>query len=487
MPGVTTLPVESDALSSRVGDGGEVSVLALAWSAEEPWRVGEIAMPPPVGQSEILGRGEGEPGETRVRFARQRPGAFVPGPPLEGAALSRRQLVLTSKDDGLVVESVGRCELRVNGLRSEAAPLRPGDTLYLRRQLLMVCTRRPAFIPKGCFVPPSAWGEFGEPDSFGILGESPATWHLREQLAFVAKSPKHVLLVGASGTGKELAARAIHAMSSRASKPFVARNAATFPAGLIDAELFGSAKNYPNAGMPERPGLMGLVEGGTLFLDEIAELPMEQQAHLLRVLDAGGEYTRLGEGTPRRADFRLVGATNRDPSALKHDLGARLTSVVELSPLASRREDIPLLARHLLFAAAKESPDLAGRFVTRDAAGRLSARFSPGFIDCALRQDLKNNTRQLEALLWKAMSESPQSEVSAPSEWRREAASSPPRAATLGSSRPSSAEPSADEIRDALAAVGGSVGKASSILGLPNRFALYRLMKKHGIGGKDSE
>jgi len=82
------------------------------------------------------------------------------------------------------------------------------------------------------------------------------------------------------------------------------------------------------------------------------------------------------------------------------------------------------------------------------------------------------------------MSESPQSEVSAPSEWRRESASSPPGAATSGSSRPSAAEPSADEIRDALGAVGGSVGKAASLLGLPNRFALYRLMKKHGIGDK---
>jgi two-component system nitrogen regulation response regulator GlnG/two-component system response regulator HydG len=146
-----------------------------------------------------------------------------------------------------------------------------------------------------------------------------------------------------------------------------------------------------------------------------------------------------------------------------------------------------LLARHLLFAAAKESPDLAGRFVSRDASGRPIARFAAGFIDCALRQDLKTNTRQLEALLWKAMSESPQSEVVPPSEWRRESASSPPGAAMPGSSPPSSGEPSADEIRDALAAVGGSKGKAASILGLANRFALYRLMKKHGIDDKDSE
>jgi two-component system nitrogen regulation response regulator GlnG/two-component system response regulator HydG len=488
MPDLTTvLPVESGVLSSRAGDGGEATVVVLAWSAEEPWRVGEIAMSAPIGQSEVFGRGDGEPGEARVRFGRQRPGTYAPGPPLQGEGVSRRQLVITSKEDGLVIDSVGQCELRVNGVRTSAAVIRPGDTIYLRRQLLLLCTRRPAFIPEGRFLPQTAWGEFGEPDAFGILGESPATWHLREQLAFVGKSNKHVLLVGASGSGKELAARAIHAMSSRAPKPFAARNAATLPAGLIDAELFGSARNYPNAGMPERPGLIGSVDGGTLFLDEIAELPLEQQAHLLRVLDARGEYTRLGESTPRRADFRLVGATNRDPSTLKHDLAARLTSIIELLPLASRREDIPLLARHLLFAAARESPDVAERFVGRDGSGRTFARFTPGFIDCALRQDLKNNTRQLEALLWKAMSQSTQSYVEPPNEWRRETSSAPPGAAVSASSRPSSSEPSADQIRDALGAVGGSIGKAASILGLSNRFALYRLMKKHGISDKNPE
>ncbi len=137
-------------------------------------------------------------------------------------------------------------------------------------------------------------------------------WQMRERIAFAANAGKHVLLHGESGTGKELAARALHALSSRAGKPFVSRNAATLPSGLIDAELFGSARNYPNAGMPERAGLVGQADGGTLFLDEIAEIPAEQQAHLLRVLDADGEYQRLGEATTRRSDLVLVGATNRD-------------------------------------------------------------------------------------------------------------------------------------------------------------------------------
>jgi len=484
MPGSTTLPVSSVALSGRVGDGGEIPVLALAWSAKEPYRVGEIAVLAPVGESQVLGRGEGESDEARTRFYRQRPATFTPGPALEGDGLSRRQLLLTTQEDGVVVESIGRCELQVNGARCERAVLHPGDTLYLRRQLLLLFTRRAAFIPKSRHLPPSSWGEFGESDKHGILGESPATWQLREQLAFVAKSATHALLLGASGTGKELAARAIHAMSNRASKPFVARNATTLPAGLIDAELFGSAKNYPNAGMPERPGLVGQADGGTLFLDEIAELPLEQQGHLLRLLDMGGEYQRLGEATTRRSDMRLVGATNRDPAALKHDLRARLTSVVELTTLASRREDIPLLARHLLLRAAKQSPEVAGRFVDETATGRPLARFAPAFIDFALRQEFPANTRQLEAALWKAMSEAPDRDVLAPSEWRSEATAGRPGAPAAVAPRPP-AEPTADEIRAALASVGGSVGKAARNLGLSSRFALYRLMKKHGIEGAE--
>src|SRR5260370_9989462 len=166
--------------------------------------------------------------------------------------------------------------------------------------------------------------------------------------------------------------------------------------------------------MPERPGLVGQADGGTLFLDEIAELPQEQQGHLLRLLDMGGEYQRLGEATTRRSDLRLIGATNRDASALKHDLRARLTSVVELTTLASRREDIPLLARHLLLRAAQQSPEVAGRFVDRGVAGRPFVRFAPAFIDYPLPQEFPPKPRQLEAPLWKARSQTAHSTILTP-------------------------------------------------------------------------
>ena len=478
----TTLPVESELLGQNVRDGGEIDVLVLAWSSEQPERVGEIAVLT-TGTPQVIGRGEGEPGEARLVFVRQRPGSFEAGPPLAGAGLSRRQLLVEVGEQGVTVERIGQCELRVNGVACERAVLRPGDTVYLRRQVLLLYVKRVLMIAKARFLSRTAGGAFGEPDEHGIIGESPATWLLREQLAFIAQSGTHALLVGASGTGKELAARAIHAMSGRAPRPFVARNAATLPLALVDAELFGSARNYPNVGMPERPGLIGQADGGTLFLDEIGELPTEQQAHLLRVLDAGGEYQRLGEATTRRSDFRLVAATNRDPSVLKHDLRARLTSLLTLSPLAERREEIPLLARHLLLRAAAKSPQVAGRFVQKDASGRAVARLGPSFVEAMLHRDFETNTRELDAALWSAMSEAHGDEIAAPA--GQEVAARPRRtegAATGGPLAPSpGGEPTDDAIREALSRAGGRMADAARILGLSSRFALYRLMKKRGI------
>jgi two-component system nitrogen regulation response regulator GlnG/two-component system response regulator HydG len=239
-----------------------------------------------------------------------------------------------------------------------------------------------------------------------MVGESPVAWRIREQVAFAAKASAHVLLLGESGTGKELAARAVHALSPREDGPFVARNAATLPAGLIDAELFGNAKNYPNPGMAERAGLIGQANKGTLFLDEIGELPAELQAHLLRVLDTDGEYQRLGESQTRRSELRLVGATNRAPEHLQHDVLARFAVRVELPPLLARREDIPLFIRHVLLRAARKSPEVAGRFVTKTAGGAPQPQVDPALVEYFLRAPLQANARDIEAILWRAMSES---------------------------------------------------------------------------------
>jgi DNA-binding NtrC family response regulator len=266
----------------------------------------------------------------------------------------------------------------------------------------------------------------------------------------------------------------------------VARNAATLPPGLVDAELFGNLKNYPNPGMPERPGIVAQADGGTLFLDEIGELPWEAQAHLLRVLDAGGEYHRLGDAAPRRSDVRLVAATNRAPEELKHDLLARLTLRLTLPGLDARREDIPLLARHLLEKAAAESPEIAGRFFEPSGEPRVE----PALVELLLRHAYAANVRELESLLWAALQGSPGDRVILTDELREEAAThagAEPAGpgsgigASAPATRPACREPTPDEIRESLRRNDGSVTKSARALGLPNRFVLYRLMKKLGI------
>jgi DNA-binding NtrC family response regulator len=408
---------------------------------------------------------------------RQRPGRNEAGAPLGGLALSREQLIVRSISKGLEIERKGRCELWVGGAAQDRVTLEPGMTALLKGQLLLYCVSRPTTLPPLRYFPADALGDFAACDRTGMLGESESLWALRDRVGFIAQADSHALLVGASGTGKELAAHAIHALSPRTSRPFVARNAATFPAGLLDAELFGNAKNYPNPGMAERPGLVGQANGGMLFLDEIAELPHDAQAHLLRVLDASGEYQRLGEATTRRSDFRLVGATNRAPEALKHDLLARLTLRAELPSLDDRRDDVPLLVQHLLLRAAKKAPALAERFIG-DHDGVPFARVAPALIDHLLRRRYETNLRELDGVLWRAMAGSTRDVVVITDEVAAETA---PR-------RPS--ELTATEVRACVEREKGNLERAAQLLGLSSRFALYRLMKKLGISaatGGDSD
>ena len=398
---------------------------------------------------------------------------------------------------GARIERIGKCALEVNGHRVEGAEVRSGDVITLKRELVLYCTRRPAFVPPPRLFPKEKWGPFGSADAAGIIGESPHVWRMREAIAFAAKADTHVLLLGESGTGKELAARSIHNLSSRVGGSFVARNAATLPSGLIDAELFGNAKNYPNPGMPDRPGLIGEADGGTMFLDEIGELPVELQSHLLRVLDADGEYQRLGDATSRRSRLRLIAATNRDISALKPDFAARFTARVEMPSLEQRREDIPLLARHLLLRAAIKSPEIAGHFIARTEAGYEYPRIHPHLVQHLLQRRYTANIRELDAILWRAMSESHGDFVDALSEMRPSISERPSPSHAQGEpsevprmpstpvdSRPpveSRPEPGADEIRAALARCDGRVAEAARTLGVKSRYSLYRLMKKHGI------
>ena len=480
----------------------EVLALMIAWAPAEPSRVGEVALFEPEDGARILGRGDLSGAGERVWFQRQRPGVSERTGPLASPGLSREQLRVRAESGSLRVDRVGKCPVLLAGRPVDTCVLRPGDALVLRGQMVLYCTRRPWSMAPLTSARLEDAPVFGAPDKHGIVGESPATWHLRDRLAWTAGAEEHTLLLGGSGSGKELCARAIHALGARRKGPFVARNAATIPASLVDAELFGNVKGYPNPGMPERPGLVGAADGGTLFLDEIGELPSELQANLLRVLDEYGEYHSLGATHARRSSFRLVGATNRDPSALKHDLAARLVVRLTVPGLGERRDDIPFLVRHLLARAAERSPAATGRFT---ASGEEGPRVKASVIEGALRHPYTTNIRELNGLLWSAMSASPGDAIewSDPSMSEKAAAVSA-RGGDAVSARggdgvsaartpedsapaepPAAPEPTESEIRAALAANRGNILHTARALGLTSRFVLYRLMKRHGIVTKE--
>ena len=197
--------------------------------------------------------------------------------------------------------------------------------------------------------------EKGSGAGFGeFVGTSKAMREVYELLQSLSSSDAYAIITGESGTGKELAARTIHRLSSRASGPFIAINAAAIPETLIESEMFGHEKGAFTGAIGVRPGCFELANGGTLFLDEIAEMPTMLQPKLLRVLE-DGKVRRLGGKQEFSFDVRVIAATNRDPrhaiqdGKLREDLYYRMTVfTVALPPLRERKEDIPLLAQSFI-------------------------------------------------------------------------------------------------------------------------------------------
>jgi len=192
-------------------------------------------------------------------------------------------------------------------------------------------------------------GEFSE-----IVGESPALRRVLDQVATVAASQATVLILGETGTGKELIARAIHKLSRRKDGPFIKVNCAAIPTGLLESELFGHEKGAFTGAVSQKVGRMELADGGTMFLDEVGEIPLELQPKLLRVLQ-DQEFERLGSNRTIKVNLRLLAATNRNlaesiaQKQFRSDLFYRLSVFpIVLPPLRDRPEDIPLLVRHFV-------------------------------------------------------------------------------------------------------------------------------------------
>jgi DNA-binding NtrC family response regulator len=217
----------------------------------------------------------------------------------------------------------------------------------LSRQFMETIRERLVIVPK----PPKA----EKLKSFGLLyGSSPAMEKVYDLIERVAQTDATVLIVGDSGSGKELVASTIHRRSARSKQPFVAVNCGAIPATLIEAELFGYEKGAFTGAAKQHRGYLERACGGTLLLDEITEMPLEMQVRLLRVLETG-TFCRVGGDQEIRAEARIIAATNRDPATavaenfLREDLMYRLAVFpITLPPLRARGDDVELLARHFL-------------------------------------------------------------------------------------------------------------------------------------------
>jgi len=233
-------------------------------------------------------------------------------------------------------------------------------------------------------------------DFAGILGQSTAWRELLRQIQKVAPTDTTVLIQGESGTGKELVAREIHRLSQRQNRPLIRVNCASIPRDLYESEFFGHAKGAFTGALKDRAGRFEAADGGTLFLDEVAEIPLELQSKLLRVLQEG-QYERVGEEKSRSVNVRIIAATNRrlDEAVaeghFRQDLFYRLNVFpIEVAPLRERKTDIPVLATHFVDQAARRLKLKTPR-LTEDHVKQLCAYDWPG------------NVRELQNVIERAL------------------------------------------------------------------------------------
>lgn len=228
--------------------------------------------------------------------------------------------------------------------------------------------------------------EVVEAKAFGdLVGQSAALRQIVSQIDLVAPTEASVLILGETGTGKELVAHEIHRRSRRADKPLIRVNCASIPKELYESEFFGHAKGAFTGAIKDRAGRFAAAEGGTLFLDEIGEVPLDLQGKLLRALQDKC-YERVGEDRTRHSDVRIIAATNRDlkkeaaENRFREDLYYRLNVFpIQVAPLRDRKEDIPQLAKHFIELSTKELGSAKPR-LTRAGIIRLQSYDWPGNI-----------------------------------------------------------------------------------------------------------
>jgi DNA-binding NtrC family response regulator len=300
-----------------------------------------------------------------------------------------------------------------------------------------------------------------------LIAQSPAMRPVLDIIARVGPSDANVLITGENGTGKGLVAQALHNISARAGKPFLSVNMGGLPEGIFESELFGHVRGAFTDAKVDRAGRFELADGGTLFLDEIGNIPLSQQAKILRTIETG-EFERVGSSRTFHANVRLVSATNSDLTAevaagkFRQDLLFRLNTIqLHLPPLRDRREDIELLAQHFLRQhVARYSKPITG--------------FDPAALDAMRAYAWPGNVRELDHAVERGVLMASMKVVRTPD-----------LGLTAGAAAPRLEEMSIEEveaflIKKTLARCDGNARKAAEELGL-SRSAFYRRLEKYGL------
>ena len=417
----------------------------------------------------------------------------------------------------VMITAYGSIDLAISAIKSGAKDflLKPIDTHRLKalidesieeRLRETEPQARPASESPAAAVPRRDKPAQAEVNDHGIIGRSQAIQDLVRVVRRVAPTEANILILGESGTGKEVVARAIHQMSKRYVGPFLPLNMAALPGELVESTLFGHEKGAFTGADTANAGAVASAEGGTLFLDEIGEMRLELQAKLLRFLQER-TFQRVGSSSPRKADVRIVAATNRDlmervkRGLFREDLYYRLNVVpIRLAPLAERADDIPDLVAHFLKRLGARNAEAAKPY-SPEAMAAMRAWHWPGNV-----RELENTVERIEIL-----SEGPQITLAyIPPEIQvaRQAAPEPAfvPVAEAGGAKPVDPPVVAEPLRrqspgvadagatidsmekraieEAIAFTEGNVRAAARRLGI-GAATIYRKMKKYGISQGD--
>lgn len=303
-----------------------------------------------------------------------------------------------------------------------------------------------------------------------FIAEAESMQPVLRLISQVGPSDANVMITGEHGSGKEVVARTLHALSNRVSRPLVTVNTGGLSEGVFESELFGHVRGAFTDAKSDRIGRFELAHGGTLFLDEIANVPLAQQAKLLRVLESG-ELERVGSSRTKRVDVRIISATNADldqesaAGRFRQDLLFRLNTVeIHIPPLRERRRDIPVLAMHFL-----------KRYAERYRKPTTS--FEPAALHTMMEYSWPGNVRELDHAVERAVLLSQGGAVQVSDLGLKESRGSLPSMEEL-----SLEQVEALLVRKAIDRYRGNISQAAEALGL-SRSALYRRLQKHGIGG----